>query len=270
MVVKTCWPDGRPPRVRGRRSCWRVHLTAPWKTPAGAGTTRPRRPPGGKESEDPRGCGDDSFPAGRHPSSNGRPPRVRGRHVRAAARTRLAWKTPAGAGTTSAPPPGSRAPTEDPRGCGDDDSASTARTSASGRPPRVRGRRDGAGAHDPRGGKTPAGAGTTSASVRALTGRPEDPRGCGDDERVPYGGHVADGRPPRVRDDWDWDDRHALDAGRPPRVRGRPTRVGERVHDARKTPAGAGTTPPVRGRAHRRVEDPRGCGDDPAPAGTTS
>mgnify|MGYP001442432065 CR=1 FL=1 len=242
-----CAQVGRPPRVRGRRPT-RLRLPrAGRKTPAGAGTTGPghSRPPA--TAEDPRGCGDDGIGAGRSWPAEGRPPRVRGRHAVGGLDDVVERKTPAGAGTTPtiwAVRCGCR---EDPRGCGDDRSARSARTCAYGRPPRVRGRRHPASSIRSFRRKTPAGAGTTHPPLAPMTCGREDPRGCGDD------GQSSAMTWPRT--------------GRPPRVRGRP--VGQRLAAPQtgKTPAGAGTTEGLPRRRGGAWEDPRGCGDDRAGVG---
>ena len=235
-------PLGRPPRVRGRPLWWRPATPTSRKTPAGAGTTTCRWPATPPPWEDPRGCGDDAFNNLLDAAEDGRPPRVRGRPPRSGTPPGERRKTPAGAGTTliSSSPSGSRL--EDPRGCGDDPERNREPQRASGRPPRVRGRRlDGPDRREPA-RKTPAGAGTTPPPGPPTRATAEDPRGCGDDPAMAF--------------------LFAVRNGRPPRVRGRPERVSAGLQRRRKTPAGAGTTPGGCAGRGCAGEDPRGCGDD--------
>src|SRR5947208_4119974 len=90
---------------------------------------------------------------------------------------------------------------EDPRAGGDDVRVPMISTSCRGRPPRGRGRHPARSAPGALAGKTPARAGTTPGPPRWHAARREDPRAGGDDVSGATGAVLAQGRPPRGRDD---------------------------------------------------------------------
>ena len=160
----------------------------------------------------------------------------------------------------------------------------------SGRSPRVRGRRSGAGRRHPAGGKIPARAGTTRSAVRRCPRPGEDPRACGDDvEQEQVVTQLEDGRkiparagttgprngrsglvpedPRACGDDPHQTDDHGSLRGRSPRVRGRRFRRGPRHGWPGKIPARAGTTIVGWLMTRSPAEDPRACGDDRRLAG---
>ncbi len=172
---------GTPPRVRGRHRAAADAGGHLGNTPAGAGTTAVTTISAPESAEHPRGCGDDFSAWCGTSSTEGTPPRVRGRPGFSGHGGLLEGNTPAGAGTTfplrSKPAPRR----EHPRGCGDDPPIALVRSPSWGTPPRVRGRLRRRIDIDGLRGNTPAGAGTTtSASIRCPPSL-EHPRGCGDD-----------------------------------------------------------------------------------------
>ncbi len=129
-------------------------------------------------------------------------------------------KTPARAGTRPTADCSATGTGGDPRACGDECGEPEPVSSCWGRPPRVRGR-----GGDPLGaplrhGKTPARAGTRSSGGTVTITLEEDPRACGDELEASASQKLEAGRPPRVRG-------RATQVvacvvgGRPPRVRGR-------------------------------------------------
>ncbi len=167
----------------------------------------------------PRGCRDDDSDAagaagqvelslrGRDDSRSrtvkskraGLPPRVQGRQAGGRAVLLHRRTTPAGAGTTTLSA-SSPSPWPDyPRGCGDDQAATSRAARSVGLPPRVRGRLQTPPEQRIPAGTTPAGAGTTWRRVVSESCPGDYPRGCGDDSSAtPVPGSRA-GLPPRVR-----------------------------------------------------------------------
>ncbi len=113
-------PRGPPPRARGRPGHRAVLVRRDGTTPAGAGTTRPRRRRSTRSRDHPRGRGDDPAFQAERGGIQGPPPRARGR-LRQQMRQRVQpGTTPAGAGTTrTAVCPAARV-RDHPRGRGDD------------------------------------------------------------------------------------------------------------------------------------------------------
>ncbi|SHL21327.1 hypothetical protein SAMN05443637_12145 [Pseudonocardia thermophila] len=132
---------GPPPQARGRPLHPRVGVVAVGTTPAGAGTTRPRR------RQTAWRCGP--------------PPQARGRLVVGEDHVIVGGTTPAGAGTTTRLVRRSSSRRDHPRRRGDDV---------------LREHR-----HDPVRGTTPAGAGTTRWPGRVARRRWDHPRRRGDD-----------------------------------------------------------------------------------------
>ena len=115
------WSDaGSPPRMRGRRSSAMASRSQSGLTPAYAGKTgRACRHEAGQTAH-PRVCGEDIEPGGLGGLAAGSPPRMRGRRSDPT-RLRLDRRlTPAYAGKTDSPGPGTTSPRAHPRVCGED------------------------------------------------------------------------------------------------------------------------------------------------------
>ncbi len=245
----------QPPRARGRRTSASWCTSRSGATPAGAGTTSSSRRCCPTPGSNPRGRGDDDFPAPLGPTRAEQPPRARGRPGRGEVGVRGRGATPAGAGTT-------RHVVD--AGLGDGE-----------QPPRARGRHWPGYSDDVVPGATPAGAGTTRTYSGTLTPAASNPRGRGDD-CTDSPNSVSHGE-------------------QPPRARGRPSTLTGWAASAGATPAGAGTTaaasnprgrgddaevedllvgnleqpPRARGRRRGRGSARREPGATPAGAGTT-
>ncbi len=135
-------PSGRSPRVRGRHHALIMRRLAHGSIPAGAGETPRRGCNRASTGVDPRGCGGDTRFAPTIRVPVGRSPRVRGRPGPHRGDPPPLRSIPAGAGETCCAPLTSMTIRVDPRGCGGDSKRQYARKFASGRSPRVRGRRN--------------------------------------------------------------------------------------------------------------------------------
>ena len=150
-------------------------------TPACAGTTRTRRPPGSCRSEHPRVRGDDEPGVNRRVYCPGTPPRARGRLQVGQRPGRGVRNTPACAGTTTRVPRATPESPEHPRVRGDDLYEGQQYRSLRGTPPRARGRRVRGRRAEPQERNTPACAGTTSPAQSSRPTSSEHPRVRGDD-----------------------------------------------------------------------------------------
>ncbi len=197
--TSTCWVDprgcggdlpgalfqkgggGRSPRVRGRPRAPAYRACRVGSIPAGAGETTSGAVDGLQLRVDPRGCGGDACIALMLETHPGRSPRVRGRHKPSRAYIDRWGSIPAGAGETARSTASTVIERVDPRGCGGDCRTTWRPVWASGRSPRVRGRR--AGPPQGRGwiGSIPAGAGETQSTAVEKGDGKVDPRGCGGD-----------------------------------------------------------------------------------------
>ena len=191
-------------------------------TPACAGKTARVEHPRHIEEDHPRVCGENLFHKILIESPAGSPPRVRGKHSESTRRLCGTRITPACAGKTADHgffPSGSK---DHPRVCGENTVALQCALTASGSPPRVRGK--------PREKEktkwqrriTPACAGKTSNHVMASSGARDHPRVCG--ENTSSNTLIL------------------LYRGSPPRVRGKPANKLKELKGFRITPACAGKT----------------------------
>ena len=234
--------SGRSPRVRGRPGHHRATTHPGGSIPAGAGETREWHIVLARIVVDPRGCGGDSSSMAAATTSQGRSPRVRGRHAGSGPPRTQSRSIPAGAGETADPPATESWKRVDPRGCGGDFLCSRASLGAWGRSPRVRGRLPHELRALPQWGSIPAGAGETAAKTAFSQSGAVDPRGCGGD--LFNRGDIEEAR------------------GRSPRVRGRLIKDNAGPDRRRSIPAGAGETLDATSRRRTKGVDPRGCGGD--------
>ena len=228
--------------IRDRRQTEAPLCMSVRSTPACAGTTFHQRSTFSDKEEHPRVCGDDSATRASRVTTGGAPPRVRGRPSCGACGLVLGGSTPACAGTTLDRAAMVSISGEHPRVCGDDHRGAVVVVDLRGAPPRVRGRPMSAKLAVVGAGSIPACAGTTTRSTQRTWPDGEHPRVCGDDLQP------------------EWLER--LRVGAPPRVRGRPGKVGSSEVALGSTPACAGTTSHDRDRPGLGEEHPRVCGDD--------
>ncbi len=233
---------GRSPRGRGRRRKIRPRPDLRRTIPARAGTTRGVNNPGEPAEDDPRAGGDDGRPSGLLPAWAGRSPRGRGRQSLRAGSSSDVGTIPARAGTTGQNFRSHRLRRDDPRAGGDDYFGGPRRIEQHGRSPRGRGRQSLNILRYLSRRTIPARAGTTVLPRSPASGREDDPRAGGDDQRTPHRGLARSGRSPRGR-------------GR----RLRQLRLGVQN---RTIPARAGTTGWAAPWACWSRDDPRAGGDD--------
>ncbi len=193
-------------------------------TPAHAGKTGKYLSPVCSRADHPRACGENIQILSLTSRNFGSPPRMRGKHRRGVdirVRPRI---TPAHAGKTNLKKILVLWLTDHPRACGENIFVEQQRQPLIGSPPRMRGKllRPDTPVREPR--ITPAHAGKTAHRGRTFLSRSDHPRACGEN-LLPF---------ITFRDI----------LGSPPRMRGKPPRVGRCLPAPRITPAHAGKTHP--------------------------
>ena len=131
---------GSPPRMRGKDAGCFVNHEKHRITPACAGKSLSVPTHGSRPGDHPRVCGEkglDGAPAG---SGLGSPPRMRGKALCNAVDSSRRRITPACAGKSPRPAPPTPCRRDHPRMCGEKGNAARRCSSASGSPPRVRGK----------------------------------------------------------------------------------------------------------------------------------
>ncbi len=191
---------GSPPRGRGRRRLRPLRRPVGGLTPARAGTAESRLM--------------------RRVILAGSPPRGRGRHRQAVGRGPLAGLTPARAGTATAARRHGGRWWAHPRAGGDGQGVSLAEAQGMGSPPRGRGRPEGRIGNEPTSGLTPARAGTAVSVNPTYTLHRAHPRAGGDGSVIRTAAGMQAGSPPRGRG------RHLDPEGRGPRPGLTPARAG--------------------------------------------
>ena len=198
----------------------------------------PRRGPGAH----PRVCGENAGLLGSDAGTSGSPPRVRGKQAAFEVARGDGGLTPACAGKTITNADNAFMAGAHPRVCGENRARDRDAGASAGSPPRVRGKRRFSTWAPWTRGLTPACAGKTLATPAMLVCLGAHPRVCGENVRA-----------------WSLAD---IDAGSPPRVRGKRTRAAG-VHPPRGlTPACAGKTPSGEPRPCGRGAHPRVCGEN--------
>ena len=233
---------GSPPRVRGKRrdasSCGEFRRI----TPACAGKTKKKDIPFLHVADHPRVCGENAQNVNSAVSSDGSPPRVRGKHFLMFLLYVIYRITPACAGKTMLMLSKRRAYTDHPRVCGENYASFTNLMLPDGSPPRVRGKLFPLLASVRQIRITPACAGKTSSICPPIPCTPDHPRVCGENS---------------------FDSALIKEpVGSPPRVRGKlypdtPGRQRPRI-----TPACAGKTARMADLAARTADHPRVCGEN--------
>ena len=175
----------------------------------------------GPPEDHPRGCGEKKPKSRTATTSEGSPPRVRGKASESLSYSRHVWITPAGAGKRVFVAAKSFQTWDHPRGCGEKLAESAKYSLALG--------------------ITPAGAGKSCSLRPSGPGSRDHPRGCG--EKL-------------LRSSCS-----AVHLGSPPRVRGKVSGVRENLERMGITPAGAGKRPRRPRLRCRSGDHPRGCGE---------
>ena len=168
-------------------------------TPADAGKTQSLTKVKSFTKDHPRGCGENSEPAGKTIVNAGSPPRMRGKRNSRSVRCRSAGITPADAGKTrhTSRRDGSRQ--DHPRGCGENEGVYLFAPPKRGSPPRMRGKPYWCAVVDAAHRITPADAGKTRPRLSPWVSRQDHPRGCGENRGRGYTDSLPQGSPPRMR-----------------------------------------------------------------------
>ncbi len=174
------------------------------------------------QPDHPRGCGENSEPAGKMIVNAGSPPRMRGKHGGTKSEMERLRITPADAGKTRQPQVPKSGGWDHPRGCGENTKPGGADIAYIGSPPRMRGKLIQAIVDALPQRITPADAGKTALAGRAHRMSKDHPRGCGENSM----GHMC----------------AVCLQGSPPRMRGKPAIDAAQNPNARITPADAGKT----------------------------
>ena len=131
---------GSSPRVRGKRPVVPPRTFRRGLIPARAGKTLPQRPSWPWAWAHPRACGENCVCPARPASGRGSSPRVRGKHQRSDAGSRIPGLIPARAGKTTMPGRPRSASTAHPRACGENMTTTLLLQLLLGSSPRVRGK----------------------------------------------------------------------------------------------------------------------------------
>ena len=190
----------------------------------------------------PRGCGENDSTALKAEADAGSPPRMRGKQICSCVSPPEYRITPADAGKTLPRPTSSATFWDHPRGCGENSMLSFPIFSASGSPPRMRGKLSCRKTYTLSRGITPADAGKTGFTELTGDGAKDHPRGCGENSR-----RLTVSR---------------LNSGSPPRMRGKPFVVCAGCTTLGITPADAGKTSPAPRAWYWTRDHPRGCGEN--------
>ena len=191
--------SGSPPRVRGKPVLRADCLVEERITPARAGKTLIGYGQCCTRQDHPRACGENTSAWIHGNSSDGSPPRVRGKpavELRELAAVRI---TPARAGKTRRLPVASRRNWDHPRACGENAMQQDEQTRYVGSPPRVRGKPPARRQERRQRGITPARAGKTHIDEQLRLEALDHPRACGENQRLVHPCEEHDGSPPRVR-----------------------------------------------------------------------
>ncbi len=191
-------------------------------TPAHAGKTLSDVDRDGNKKDHPRACGENPFIWNMKQQGEGSPPRMRGKPTRKAKHRTGRWITPAHAGKTCSRISAWRGSWDHPRACGENLMILIV-TNA-----RLR--------------ITPAHAGKTQSLFKKVAGFRDHPRACGENNRQAHN--------------------CTYNLGSPPRMRGKPLRLGRETTKRGITPAHAGKT--LRGLEGSRLlrDHPRACGEN--------
>ena len=168
-------------------------------TPAYAGKrgrSDSRPPPSG---DHPRVCGEKALLSFHRVSGVGSPPRMRGKVSFPASNVVRIGITPAYAGKSESIDVQAEIERDHPRVCGEKKSHRASQESASGSPPRMRGKASELPVYGTTEGITPAYAGKSEAKEFACKDGRDHPRVCGEKGHLVSDGKIHVGSPPRMR-----------------------------------------------------------------------
>jgi len=227
--------------MRGKGRRWSRRRRVGRFTPAHAGKGARVAGHPSDEAVHPRACGERRGRAVGDVAHSGSPPRMRGK----ARSDMVGWGhhrfTPAHAGKGPIPPCGRLVLSVHPRACGERYSDPSQDGYRLGSPPRMRGKGKIGRYRSARSRFTPAHAGKGEFTSPSATGSSVHPRACG--ER----GVMRKAHPSAT--------------GSPPRMRGKASKIGFRLHPIRFTPAHAGKGAPGQGQHSGQAVHPRACGE---------
>ena len=238
---------GSPPRVRGKRHPHDHTVCPVGLTPACAGKTGSFQASIIEVMAHPRVCGENCRMFSCEFVGHGSPPRVRGKLGPGGREVRPLGLTPACAGKTRRRSRRCRTGPAHPRVCGENQDQGVLDLTATGSPPRVRGKLASCPDSLVRRRLTPACAGKTRQAQRQPPPGSAHPRVCGENGR-------CTSSPPTA-------------GGSPPRVRGKRRRRRQHGPRPRLTPACAGKTFLVIESIRGRSAHPRVCGENADIAG---
>ena len=213
---------GSPPRMRGKLTGSQHSLHRTGITPAHAGKTVRTARPSTRRRDHPRACGENPLASRKAMLKEGSPPRMRGKRSTTFPRAMCTGITPAHAGKTSCFPRTPRPDRDHPRACGENAICLPGTKPPVGSPPRMRGKHDLLLLLRTHVGITPAHAGKTKRKPKLFGLSGDHPRACG--ENTPVSISVK------------------LEAGSPPRMRGKQSDLFHLFHPLGITPAHAGKT----------------------------
>ena len=171
---------GSPPRVRGKVLIQLYRLYKPGITPARAGKSRRKIAAPSRNRDHPRACGEKQLSESGLGTTQGSPPRVRGKAGGGETERNPERITPARAGKSFLPCPSLGRKGDHPRACGEKTTWSATTPLHRGSPPRVRGKV----LHGHQGGLrlgiTPARAGKSVQNILCLASGQHHPRACGE------------------------------------------------------------------------------------------
>ena len=208
--------------------------------PARAGQTWRTGPRCRRWPDHPRACGANYLSDILSLALSGSSPRVRGKHGGMPFQPCERRIIPARAGQTTSSPTSPTTPPDHPRACGANLAGAGNARRTCGSSPRVRGKQALRRERLAKGRIIPARAGQTSRCTLTVASRPDHPRACG-----------ANGRVPEIA----W-----TDDGSSPRVRGKRRRHSPLPSPVRIIPARAGQTQDQQGTMTDSPDHPRACG----------
>ena len=190
---------GSPPRMRGKLLMSFLPVSENGITPADAGKTNVRMHRGNVRTDHPRGCGENLRVRAGSIRPRGSPPRMRGKQSATFLCASVRRITPADAGKTDLRFANLEGAEDHPRGCGENRILAACSGGCSGSPPRMRGKQICPVIHQKPPRITPADAGKTHSNSFTNTKPWDHPRGCGENSLANRAESVEAGSPPRMR-----------------------------------------------------------------------